>query len=139
MRVSNAILLAVIAVFTISAGLTSASNPAQLQEAVPGSTNTVRFLRKSVEDKSEDLTNIEERGVLGGLAKKVKQILNGEERLAKLFKMPKKKLMEKGIGPENLTNAAKRLEKAGWSARQVAKFKAKGEKYSTYYYNNFIA
>ncbi|KAL3664409.1 hypothetical protein V7S43_010732 [Phytophthora oleae] len=143
MRVSIAILVAVVAVFT-SSGLASASNPVQLQQVVPGSTNNVenadggvRFLRKSVEDESDDLASEEERGALGDLAKKAKQYLNGEQRLAKLFKKTDEQLMKKELGPNFLIEGAKRLEKAGWPAAKVEQFKVKGEQYSTFWYNNF--
>ncbi|KAL3664349.1 hypothetical protein V7S43_010673 [Phytophthora oleae] len=45
--------------------------------------------------------------------------------------------MKKDLGPDFLINGAKRLEKAGSPAAQVEQFKAKGEQYSTFFYNNF--
>ncbi|KAK1942592.1 hypothetical protein P3T76_006091 [Phytophthora citrophthora] len=142
MRVSFAILVAVVAVFT-SSGLASASNPAQMQQLAPASTYNVekvdgsaRFLRKSTEDERDDLTN-EERGVLGNAGTKIKQFLNGETRLAKLFEKSDAKLLKKDLGPNFLTDAAKRLEKAGWPAEKVNQFKAKGEQYSSFWYANY--
>ncbi|KAG1702301.1 hypothetical protein DVH05_010091 [Phytophthora capsici] len=143
MRVSFAFLVAAVAVFT-SSGLVAASNPAQLQQLGPESTNNVekadggaRFLRKRLEDESDDLTS-EERGALQDLGKSAKQFLKGETRLAKLFDKTDEKLLSKGIGPDTLIKGAKRLEKSGgWSPEKIARFKAKADQYSDHFYRNF--
>ncbi|KAG7379589.1 hypothetical protein PHYPSEUDO_008434 [Phytophthora pseudosyringae] len=137
-------LVAVVALFASSgvASAVTASTPVKLAQLYPGSTNNVqtenngaRFLRKRVEAESDDLSS-EERGGLADVAKKAKQYLTGETRLAKLFTKTDDQLFLKKIGPDDLTNAANRLEKRGWSKETVEEFKAIAARYSDYWYRN---
>ncbi|KAL3664407.1 hypothetical protein V7S43_010730 [Phytophthora oleae] len=132
MRAYFTILVAALALLASSGVVPAASvsSPANAEHTathyVENEANRGRFLRKRLEDESE------ERGALMDAAKKAKQYVNGEQKLAKLFKKTDEQLFKKSIRSEYLTKGVARLEKAGWPAAKVEKFKAIAERYSKF-------
>ncbi|KAG1702299.1 hypothetical protein DVH05_010089 [Phytophthora capsici] len=132
MRAFITFLVAVLALF-VSNGVVSAAlvpSPAKLEQAathnVENEANGGRFLRKRLEAETE------ERGALLDLVTKAKQSVNGEKKLAKLFKKTDEQLSNKNIKSTYLFDGVKRLEKAGWPAEKIKAFKAVAERYSNF-------
>ncbi|KAK1941555.1 hypothetical protein P3T76_007421 [Phytophthora citrophthora] len=135
MRISFAILVAVVVAFT-SCDLASASNSAQLKRLVPGLTNNVekanggaRFLRKT-----RAMAFQAKRERAGDIGTRIKNVLNGNEKLARMFKKTDEKLMSKNIGPDELFRGAKRLENAGYSPEKMSHANARAKEYDAFFY-----
>ncbi|KAK1942594.1 hypothetical protein P3T76_006093 [Phytophthora citrophthora] len=133
MRVLIAVLVAAFAFFVsngVAAAAALVSNPAKLEETethfVQNEANRGRLLRKRLEAESE------ERAGLLDIATKAKQYMNGEQKLAKLFKKTDEQLFKKKISSAYLSKGITRLENAGWPAAKIEKFKAVANRYSNF-------
>nr|QMU24860.1 PaRXLR36 [Phytophthora agathidicida] len=97
--------------------------------------NTSRFLRKRV-DETKDFDS-EERAGLSNLVDKTKAWVN-KRRDLNLFKRSNSNLFADHVHPDELTNAATRLEMADLSKAEIALYKLKGKDYNKHYWNQVL-